>query len=348
MFVLDDGKRVVVPRTELTYPGHDMKFHRNAADPVKSPVDLVMADLEDACPYEFKGDVSRKTIVEAFNTLNYGPKVVTFRPNNIKSSFFEADVRAVVTGAPNRFHGIILPKIFGPEDVRLVDKLLTECEKQAGWTYKIQIETLIENPVSLENAYEIAASSPRMAGLIFGIADYASWMRIRNIVEDQNVNFGYAKQRVCAAAKAHGLHAIDNVFLRLPRKGASPEDVAAIERGIREKNMGAAALGMDGTWVIHPSQAAISNECYTPSKDEIDNAKRVIELYHEQGGGAMFDHHRGEMVDEATAKMALGDLSKGVQAGLVEAAYLADKAARSAKITGYDILKAAKEVRANA
>lgn len=346
MFVLDNGKRVVVPRTQLTYPGHDLKFHRNAADMQKAPVDHVMADLEDACPYEFKGDQSRKTIVEAFNTLDYGPKVITFRPNNIKSPFFQDDVRAVVTGAPNKFHGVIIPKVFGPEDVQLVDKLLTECERKAGWEYKIQIETLIENPISLENAYEIAAASPRMAGLIFGIADYASWMRIRNIVDDQNINFLYAKQRVCAASKAHGLHAIDNVYLRIPRKTSTSDEVKTIEDGIRQKNLGSAALGMDGTWVIHPSQIKISNECYTPSKDDIDNAKRVIELYHEQGGGAMFDHHRGEMVDEATAKMALGDLSKGVQAGLVEAAYLADKAARSAKITGYDILKAGTEARA--
>jgi hypothetical protein len=54
------------------------------------------------------------------------------------------------------------------------------------------------------------------------------------------------------------------------------------------------------------------------------------------------------MVDEATAKMALGDLSKGVQAGVVDAAYLAEKAARSAKITGYDILRAGREARATA
>ena len=55
MFVLDEGTRFVIPRTEMTYPGHSMKLHRNAADPVKSPVDHVMMDFEDACPYEFKG-----------------------------------------------------------------------------------------------------------------------------------------------------------------------------------------------------------------------------------------------------------------------------------------------------
>ena len=42
MFVLDEGTRFVIPRTEMTYPGHSMKLHRNAADPVKSPVDHVI------------------------------------------------------------------------------------------------------------------------------------------------------------------------------------------------------------------------------------------------------------------------------------------------------------------
>ena len=77
MFVLDGGTRVVVPRTELTYPGHNMKLHTNAASAEKTPVDHVMADLEDACPYEFKGDKSRATMVEALNTLDFGKKVIT-------------------------------------------------------------------------------------------------------------------------------------------------------------------------------------------------------------------------------------------------------------------------------
>src|SRR5882672_1444842 len=117
MYVLDNGKRFVVPRTEMTYPGHNMKLHQNAADPVKSPVDHVMADFEDACPYEFKGEKSRKCVVEALNTLDFGKKVVTIRPNNIHSPFFKGDMDAIVLGAPNRFHGIILPKTRGPEEI---------------------------------------------------------------------------------------------------------------------------------------------------------------------------------------------------------------------------------------
>ena len=339
MFVLDGGSRFVIPRTELTYPGHNMKLHQNAADPVKSPVDHVMADFEDACPYEFKGPKSRAVVVEALNTLDFGGKVVAVRPNNIHSKFFLGDIEAIVRGAPNRFHGIVLPKTSGPEDILYLAKLLEALEREASWDYPLQIEALIETPRAILNAHAIATASPRMAGLIFGIADFAATLGIREIVDDQNVNFLYAKQAVVVAAKAAGLHAIDNVYLKLQRKDDSPERIREIDLGLREKNVGAANLGMDGTWVIHPQQARIANECYTPNEKQVTFAKRVIELYHERGGGSMADPETGEMIDEATIKIALMDLAKAVQAGTVSAAYLAQQAAKSKSITGYDILE---------
>jgi citrate lyase beta subunit len=339
MFVLDNGTRFVIPRTEMTYPGHNMKLHQNAADATKSPVDHVMADFEDACPYEFKGEKSRRVMVEALKTLDFGSKVVTVRPNNIHSPFFKGDLEAIVLGAPNCFHGIILPKTRGPEEIRETSKLLDDLEKRGGWKYKIQIESLIETPQSLVKAYDIAIASERMCGLIFGIADLAANLGIREIVENQNQNFHYAKQSMVVAAKAAGLHAVDNVYLRLWRKEDPPERVAELQRGLREKNQGAANLGMDGTWVIHPQQALICNECYTPSKDQVEDARRVIRLYHEKGGGSMADPKTGEMIDEATIKIALMDLAKGAQAGLVDQAELKDWSGKSRSITGYDILE---------
>ncbi|MGH7858446.1 MAG: HpcH/HpaI aldolase/citrate lyase family protein [Candidatus Binatia bacterium] len=344
MFVLDDGKRFVIPRTEMTYPGHSPKLHQNAADPVKAPVDHVMADFEDACPYEFKGEKSRKVMVESLNTLDFGKKIVTVRPNNIHSPFFLGDIEAIVLGAPNRFHGIVLPKTQGPEDVVYLSRLLDTLERRAGWRYRLQIEALIEFPRALIKAYEIATASNRMAGLIFGIADFAATMGIREIVENQNRNFHYAKQSMVVAAKAAGLHAMDNVYLRFPRKENTPEQNAEIERGLRDKNLGSAALGMDGTWVIHPAQAKIANECYTPSPGEVATAKRVCELYHRKGGGSMPDPETGEMIDEATIKIALMDLAKAAQAGMVSYEYLADMAAKSEAITGYDILEVMRRI----
>jgi len=344
MFVLDKGKRFVIPRTEMTYPGHSMKLHQNAADPVKSPVDHVMMDFEDACPYEFKGPKSRQCVVEALNTLDFGEKVITVRPNNIRSEFFLGDLEAIVLGAVDKFHGIILPKVHGPDDIKYVSSLLDNLEKQAGWQTHVQIESLIELPQAIVKAYDIAIASPRMAGLIFGIADFAATLGIREVVKNQNINFLYSKQAVVVAAKAAGLHAIDNVYLPLWRKEDSKEKIAELEAGLREKNEGAANLGMDGTWVIHPQQAQIANECYTPNDKQIQYGTRVLNLYHEKGGGSMPDPETGEMIDEATIKIALMDLAKAVQAGKVTSAYLAEQAAKSKSITGYDILEQMKRV----
>jgi citrate lyase beta subunit len=96
---------------------------------------------------------------------------------------------------------------------------------------------------------------------------------------------------------------------------------------------------MDGTWVIHPQQAEIANACFTPSAEQIEEARRVVALYHEKGGGSMADPKTGEMIDEATIKIALMDLAKGAQAGLVSDAELRDWSEKSKAITGYDILE---------
>jgi len=344
MYILDKGNRFVIPRTEMTYPGHSMKLHQNAADPEKSPVDHVMMDFEDACPYEFKGEKSRKVVVEALNTLDFGKKVVTVRPNGMHSPFFKGDMEAIVLGAPNRFHGIMLPKTRDGNDIKSLAKLLDDLEKRGGWKYQIQIESLIETPQALVHAYDIATASDRMCGLVFGIADFAANLGIREIVENQNQNFHYAKQGVVVAAKAAGLHAVDNVFVRLWKATDTPERIAELQKALRAKNVGSANIGMDGTWVIHPQQAEIANACFTPSKEQVEEARRVIKLYHEKGGGSMADPKSGEMIDEATIKIALMDIAKGAQAGMVSDAELKDWSSKSKSITGYDILELMRRV----
>ncbi len=341
MFYLEKIARLVIPRTELTYPGHRIDLHEKAA---RAPVDHVMADFEDACPYEFKGEASRKVMVEALNTIDFGNRVVTIRPNNILSKYFLGDIEAIMTGAPNRFHGIILPKTNEPDDIVHLSRLLDAYEKEAGWTIRVAIEALIETPIAVVNAYPIATASERMAGLIFGIADFASAMGVPEMVENQNRNFHYAKQAVAVAAKAVGLHAVDNAWLRLWRKDTPSDEIEAIQAGLRDKCETSAALGMDGTWVIHPQQAEIANSYFSPSEDEIEEAKHAISYYHEQGGGSIYDPKYGKFHDEATIKGVLMALAKGVQAGTVDPAFLQEMAKRSKEVTGYDILEMMRRV----
>ena len=179
-----------------------------------------------------------------------------------------------------------------------------------------------------------------MAGLIFGIADYTAELGVdpSACLDIQNEVFYYEKKAVITAAKAAGLHAIDNVYLGLWRKDDTPERIKEVEDGLRKKVQGSALIGMDGTWVIHPQQAVISNEAFTPNEEQVKAAKHQLDFYHEMGGGSMFDPETGEMIDEATAKIALMRVSKAYLAGLVDKDYLDSMAEKSKSITGYDIL----------
>jgi citrate lyase subunit beta/citryl-CoA lyase len=336
MYILQKLGRFVIPRTELTYPAHTIKMHENAS---KAPTDHVMPDFEDACPYEFKGDPVRKTLCEALNTVDFGGKVIAIRPNNIRSKYFLDDMRAIMLGAVDRFHGIILPKTETPEDIVHLSRLLDALEAEAGWTTSVQIEALIETPLAVVNAYQIATASPRMAGLIFGIADFSATMGVREMIDNQNRNFHYAKQATAVAAKAAGLHAIDNAFLRLIRKDTPEDEADVIREQLREKSEGSRDLGMDGTWVIHPQQAEIANAVFMPSDEQIEATKRSLEVYHKLGGGSIADPETGEFYDEATTKGMLMQLAKAAQGGKVSNEYLAELAAKSREVSGYDILE---------
>ncbi len=320
------SKQITVRRSEMTLPGHRMDFLKKAA---ASIADEIMADCEDACPLSAKGPQVRNTIVEAFTTLDWGDKFVTFRPNNTQSPFFEGDLEAVVKGAVDKFHGVIIPKTFKPEQIERVDELLTKFEAQSGWTTKIQIEALIETAQAVENAYQIATASDRMASLIFGIADYAADIGVADAYNTQNIRFLYAKQRVINAAKAAGLDAIDNVHLQIG-------DLEALKVMTAES----AGYGFDGRWALTPRHLEIINATYTPTEEQLEHAKKVVVLYEEadeQGLGAIVDPDNGEMIDEATIKIAFKQLMKGFKAGKVEEQFLM-KAARSAEHTGYNFL----------
>src|SRR5208282_3085320 len=145
-------------------------------------------------------------------------------------------------------------------------------------------------------------------------------------------------------AKAAGLHAIDNVFIRIWKNTDPADRIEDLKKQLRAKNVGSANLGMDGTWVIHPQQAEIANSCFTLTAEQVEDARRVVKLYHGKGGGSIADPKSGEMIDEATIKIALMDLAKGAQAGTVSEKELKEWSEKSRAITGYDILELMRRV----
>ena len=293
-----------IRRTELTCPAHSLKMMTRATE---TDADEVIFDLEDSCAMSQKIE-ARKTIVEAFKTLDFRGKVRAFRPNNPRTKFFYRDVIEVVEGAGEHIDSMVVPKVNSRDDVVLADRLLTQIEQNLGMAIgRIKLECLIESGEGVIKAYEIATASPRMASLIFGIADYAGDTGARELTTEQFSVYHYPKAKIVAAARAAGIDAIDNVTLKF--RDAEQCKVDAQK---------AAQLGFDGKWAIHPDQVKIINEVFTPSPEEIKRAKEIIELYEKAdldlGIGAIV--YKDEMVDAATLRVEWKKLAVAKKAGL--------------------------------
>lgn len=294
-----------VRRSELTCPGHSLKMMTKAA---ASDADEVIFDLEDACAVSQK-IAARKTVVEALRTLDFKGKLRAFRPNNVKSRFFYGDVIEVVEQAGGYLDAMVLPKVDTADEVKFADRLLTQIEENVGLEIgRIKLEVLIESAKGLLRAEEIASCSPRMASLIFGIADFAGDMGMRDFTRDP-ARFHHAKSHIVAAARAAGIAAIDHVTVQF-------RDLEQVKRDAEE----GAALGFDGKWAIHPTHVPVIHAAYTPTAEELKRALALLKAYRdadvEQGAGAIV--FEDEMVDAASLRVEWKKLSIARKAGLVD------------------------------
>ncbi|HLG76590.1 MAG TPA: CoA ester lyase [Ktedonobacteraceae bacterium] len=295
----------VVRRSELTVPGHSLKMMAKAA---ASNADQVMFDLEDACAVSQKV-AARQTVIEALNTLDFQGKLRAFRPNNIRTRFFYRDLIDVVEAAGQNIDVVVIPKCYGPEDILFVDRLLSQIEENMGFEIgRIKLEVLIESADAVLHAEQIARSTPRMGGLIFGLVDFAGDIGAQELGSEQFFYYNYAKAKCITAARAAGITVVDGVTLAI-------RDAEACRRDAR---MGA-RMGFDGKWAIHPSQIDIIHEAYTPDAEAIARAKHIIEAYEQadvQGGlGAIVIDD--QMVDAALLRVEWRTLAIAQKAGLV-------------------------------
>jgi citrate lyase subunit beta/citryl-CoA lyase len=296
---------ITIRRSELACPAHSLKMMARAA---AGDADEVIFDLEDGCAASQKIP-ARKTLVEAFNTLDFGGKVRAFRANGLHTKFFYRDVIEVVEAVGEKIDVIVLPKVQSAADVLFADRLLTQIEHNVGLPVgRIRLEALIESARAVLHAEAIAASTPRLAGLIFGVVDYAGDIGARDPVREQFALYHYPKAKTVAAARAAGIDVVDGVTLQF-------RDLEQCEHDARS----AAQMGFDGKWAIHPGQVPIINRVFTPSPDEITRAREVIELYEKAGAdsglGAMV--YKDEMVDAASLPIERKKLAIAKKAGLL-------------------------------
>ncbi len=276
-------------RSQLTVPGSNPRFLEKAAE---SPADVVLLDLEDAVAPDDK-ERARGNVIAALNDLDWGGRTVSVRINGLDTHYMYRDLVDVVEQAGSRLDLVMIPKVGTAADVYAVDMLVTQIEQAMGHTKRIGLELLIETALGMENVHEIAAASGRNESLHFGSADFAASTRARttniggpnpdyHILTDpdnrgrRDTHWGdawhYATARLVVAARAHGLRPIDGPF----------GDIGDGE-GFRAQALRAAALGCEGKWAIHPSQVEPANEVFTPGKEEVAKARRILEAWNWRG-----------------------------------------------------------------
>jgi citrate lyase subunit beta / citryl-CoA lyase len=297
-------------RSVLAVPGSSPRFLEKAQI---LPADEVFLDLEDAVAPDAK-PAARHNVIAALTSGDWGTKVRAVRVNGATSQWAYSDVIDVVEQAGRHLDVIVLPKVSSAAQVSWLDLLLGQIEQRARLPPgQIGIEAQIEDARGLADVDTIAGASPRLAALVFGPADFMASVGMRSLqigVQPAGYAgdaFGYPKMRMLVAARSHGLQAVDG-----------PHAAIADIDGLRRSAADAAALGYDGKWVLHPGQIDVVNDAFSPGQDDYDRAELILEAYDyyttvERRGAAMLD---GEMIDEASRKLALVAAARGRAAGL--------------------------------
>lgn len=281
-------------RVQLSTPGSSEKMIQKAAE---SKADHVFLDLEDAVAPSQKREARRK-IVEGLKSLDWGKKTRCVRINDLTTEYAFEDIIEVVEGAGEHLDTIMMTKVLTPADVLFADKLLHQLEKKLKLKRRIGLEALIEEVEGMQNVDAIAACTPRLECLVFGMGDFSASMGVtnKNVGETDGYPgdiWHYARFRLVMACRAAGIDPVDGPFADF----RSPD-------AYREECRRSMILGCVGKWAIHPSQIDIALDVYSPKKEDVERARKLEKAYAEaeaKGLGAI--NVDGIMVDVASIRI---------------------------------------------
>ena len=266
-------------RSILFVPGDSAKKLSRAAS---LPADSILIDWEDAVADANKSD-ARSVTQRALPSLQSQGRLVLVRLNHPSSEWVAADCAAVRRCQVN---GVVIPKC---ESVGDVERVTAELPG-AGI-----IIPLVESPLGVLRAVEIASCSDRVNALMFGAEDYCAETRIRRSEGEPELTF--ARGSVVNAARAMGKQVFDSPPMQYLDLGAVRQ---AAQHGRRH--------GFSGQAAIHPAQLPVINEVYSPSPADVEEAKAVLSRFEEHGGGVYAV--RGSLEDYPMVRDALAVLER--------------------------------------
>jgi citrate lyase subunit beta / citryl-CoA lyase len=250
------------PRRSVLYmPGTNSRALEKARN---LAADALIFDLEDAVAPDAKA-TARGTVASAVATGGYGKRELLLRVNALGTPWGEQDLAAA---ARMPIDGVVLPKVESVEAIRAAEAVLVA--KGAG--EGLAIWCMMETPLGILRAGDIASASRRLGGLVMGTSDLSNDLHARHTRERLPLltSFGLC----LLAARAFGLAILDGVHLDL-----------ADDDGFAESCRQGRELGFDGKTLIHPKTIAAANTAFSPSPEDIAWSRRIITA-HEAAIGA--------------------------------------------------------------
>ena len=266
-------------RSLLFVPGdRPERFAKAAA----SGVDALILDLEDSVVPACKAE-ARAAVSAYLAPPRDGEELLVFvRVNPLDSPFLDDDLAALADARPD---GLVLPKAAGARDiVRLAERLALPI-----------LPVATETPAAIFALGSYGEAAAHLAGLTWGAEDLPAAIgatTAREAAGGYTDPYRLARSLALFAAHAAGVPAIETVY---PDFRDMDGLAAYAARGRRD--------GFTGMLAIHPAQVAVINAAFTPSADELAQARRIVALFaaNPAAGALQLD---GRMVDAPHLKAA--------------------------------------------
>ena len=283
-------------RSMLFVPGCNTRY-LNKARTLR--VDSVILDLGDPVLVDQK-ELSRRNVVEAVLAGGFGRREVVVRVNGLDSPWGREDIHAVAKAGAD---AVLFPNVESKADAFQALSLLDA----AGGSH-LPIMVMIQSPIGVLRAEEIAAASDRIACLLLASSDLLDQLHGRRTPD--RIGVLHALSHVLLAGRAHDRAVVDGISTDL-------KDMQSFEYACRL----ARDLGFDGKSLVHPFQLPYCNDAFTPKPHDLAAALEVIdalEQAHQEGRGTVVVNGRlveGHHVKAARRLLALSEMIRQLEAG---------------------------------
>jgi citrate lyase subunit beta/citryl-CoA lyase len=245
--------------------------------------DSLIFDLEDAVLPSAK-ELARSQLRQALERGGYGQREVVVRINALSTPWGKQDIQLLGGVSVD---ALLIPKVETAQDIQnAVDELAA-----ASAPVDMPIWAMLETPLGVLNCREIAAH-PRLHVLVMGTNDLAKELRIPQTPD--RAGFMSSFGQCILAARAYGVDIIDGVYIHIKD-----------EQGLAQVCQQGKELGFDGKSLIHPAQLALTNQIFSPSEEELQEARSILQAWevaqHEGKGVVQVE---GRLVEELHVKEA--------------------------------------------